>query len=189
MLQDQRDKKLQKKFSFRDIIKRQDERPGEQISPDFKVFDVKTPAAEAESPKEQLKKREEQLAEIDKKRAEEIIKKGRGSSVSSILDAQKQEEQQVESVLSEGLEDIYLKMDPATQQKFKEQGEDTARAINVLLHKTKVKVKEIVNLIIKWLKLIPGVNKFFVEQEAKIKADKLMAMKRKRDEEREHNVK
>jgi len=32
-------------------------------------------------------------------------------------------------------------------------------------------------LIKKWLLLIPGVNKYFLEQEAKIKADEIVKMK------------
>jgi hypothetical protein len=35
-------------------------------------------------------------------------------------------------------------------------------------------VKKILALIRDWLKLIPGVNRFFLEQEAKIKTDKIL---------------
>lgn len=87
--------------------------------------------------------------------------------------------QEVEEVLAEDLEDEYVKMTPKQQKKFKQEGEVTAIKINTLLQKTKTKVKKIIDLIRKWLQLIPGVNKFFIEQEAKIKADKLMDMKDK----------
>jgi hypothetical protein len=43
----------------------------------------------------------------------------------------------------------------------------------------KFKVKAIVDLIKKWLAIIPGVNKFFLEQEAKIKTDQIIALKQK----------
>ena len=42
----------------------------------------------------------------------------------------------------------------------------------------KVKVKEIVKLIIEWLKIIPGASRYFLEQEAKIKTDKILKLKK-----------
>jgi len=33
-----------------------------------------------------------------------------------------------------------------------------------------------------WLKILPGVNKFFLEQEAKIKTDKILALKNKNNQ-------
>ena len=38
----------------------------------------------------------------------------------------------------------------------------------------KVHSKKILKAIVGWLKMIPGVNKFFLEQEAKIKTDKIL---------------
>ena len=85
---------------------------------------------------------------------------------------------EIENVLSEGLEDIYLKMNPDKQLEFKRMGEQTARKINELIERGKAKVKKVIILIKKWLALIPGVNKFFLEQEAKIKADEIMKASR-----------
>ena len=45
------------------------------------------------------------------------------------------------------------------------------------MDKAKLKVKKVVNLIKKWLTMIPGVNKFFLEQEAKIKTDEIVKLK------------
>lgn len=86
-------------------------------------------------------------------------------------------EQQVESVLSEGLLATYRDLDPATKIRFKQVGEATARTISGLLRETKVQVKKIIDLLVSWLRIIPGVNAFFLEQEAKIKADKLLALR------------
>jgi hypothetical protein len=47
------------------------------------------------------------------------------------------------------------------------------------LGQTKIKVNKIIDLIRRWLKLIPGINKFFLEQEVKIKADKIIRLKDK----------
>ena len=80
----------------------------------------------------------------------------------------------VEKILEEDLYSFYYKMDPSFQARFKAQGEQTAREIERLLQKTKVKAKEILRLIIAWLKIIPGVNSFFIKQEAKIKTNKLL---------------
>ena len=85
---------------------------------------------------------------------------------------------EIESILSQGIENIYDGLSPEKQWEFKKKGEETALKISLLLQKTKVKVKNIIKLIKDWLKIIPGINKFFLEQEAKIKADKLLNLKK-----------
>lgn len=85
---------------------------------------------------------------------------------------------QVEGILAEGLEEAYQKLTPDKQLEFKQVGEVTASKIALLLKSAKVRVKEIFHLILKWLKVIPGLNKFFLEQEAKIKADRILALKK-----------
>jgi len=85
----------------------------------------------------------------------------------------------IDETLSEGLGNSYLAMNPAQQKTFKEKGEETVAKINTLLDQTKVKVNKIVSLIKKWLSLITGVNKFYLDQEAKIKADKILNLKDK----------
>lgn len=83
---------------------------------------------------------------------------------------------QVEDIMADGLQDAYQAMDPATQQHFKEVGETTAATIARMLEQSKVQVKKIVQLILAWLKIIPRSNPFYLEQEAKIKSDQLVAM-------------
>jgi len=82
--------------------------------------------------------------------------------------------QQIENILSEDLTDMFLKMSPQQQEEFRAKGEETASKIRVLMSSAKVNVKKILLLITDWLKMIPGVNKFFLEQEAKIKTDKIL---------------
>ena len=84
---------------------------------------------------------------------------------------------EVEHVLAQGLDETYRQLDPATQVKFKLAGEETATKISVLLGDVKDQTKKILQLIIVWLRIIPGVNQYFLEQEAKIKADKLLRLK------------
>lgn len=83
----------------------------------------------------------------------------------------------IESILEEDLGEIYNNLTPADQKIFKMKGEETTRSIFQLVYqKSKIKVKKIVKLIKLWLKSVPGINKFFLEQEAKIKADKIVAL-------------
>lgn len=81
---------------------------------------------------------------------------------------------EIEQILEEDLAEYYFQLPDESKIVFKETGEQTAKKINALLGETKVAVQKIVDLIRAWLGLLPGVNRFFVEQEAKIKADKIM---------------
>jgi len=101
------------------------------------------------------------------------------AGVGLMSEEEKKRQKQIEHIMAKDLEKIYLNLSPAKQKEFKIKGEQTAGEINKLLNKVKVKAKEIVRLIIKWLSLIPGVNKFFLEQEAKIKADEILRLKEK----------
>lgn len=82
----------------------------------------------------------------------------------------------VEKIMEEGLGDAYRELTPVQKQEFKLKGEETAYGIRQLLGATRVKVKSIFKLLVEWLKILPGVNRFFLEQEAKIKADKIMTL-------------
>lgn len=83
----------------------------------------------------------------------------------------------IEKVMEDGLGDAFLALTPIQKQEFKIKGEETAWQIRQLMKKTHVKIKEIFRLIYEWLKILPGINKFFLEQEAKIKADKILSLK------------
>jgi hypothetical protein len=83
---------------------------------------------------------------------------------------------QIENILSDGLGDIYKKMEPTAQFTFKQKGEEVSYKIENMLARGKARAKEILHLIKEWLKKIPGVNRFFLEQEAKIKTDRILGM-------------
>lgn len=87
----------------------------------------------------------------------------------------------IEKILSEDLVDIYQAMDESQKRIFKQKGEETASAIENLIQTAKATAKKIINLIREWLKLIPGVNKFFLEQETKIKTDKILEITKKKE--------
>jgi len=88
---------------------------------------------------------------------------------------------QIETILSEHLDDLFMNMSPQEQIMFKQKGEETATKVELLMREVKIKVKEVLNLIKNWLKIIPGVNKFFLEQEAKIKTDRILAIREKQN--------
>jgi hypothetical protein len=86
-------------------------------------------------------------------------------------------QKRVEQVLEEGLGDIYQKLDPATQAKFRHEGEVTAQRVTELLKQAAVKVVEVLRVIRRWLAMLPGVSDLFIESQAKLKAEKLMKLK------------
>lgn len=81
---------------------------------------------------------------------------------------------QVEALLSEGLQQLYLSLPEGRRTAFKQKGEHIANTITDMIVYGKAKVKEIWLLITSWLGTISGVNKYYVEQEIKIKTDRIM---------------
>ncbi len=84
---------------------------------------------------------------------------------------------QIEHIMEEGLQEAYKELSTVEQQNFKIKGEETAWEIRSILKVAKFKIKTIFRLLLEWLKLLPGVNRFFLEQEAKIKVDKIVSLK------------
>jgi len=84
---------------------------------------------------------------------------------------------QIEKIMEEDLGEAFNELTPIQKQEFKIKGEESAQKIRHLVKKTHIKVKNIFRLILEWLKMLPGVNKFFLEQEAKIKTDKIISLK------------
>lgn len=96
-----------------------------------------------------------------------------------LSDFQRQRRAAIDDILAAGLNEVFLQMKVSDQQAFQKKGEETVIKINELLSRAKLKVSKIIDLIRAWLKLIPGINKFFLEQEVKIKADKILKLKDK----------
>jgi hypothetical protein len=80
----------------------------------------------------------------------------------------------IENVLEENLGNFFANLKYQQQIEFKETGEAAALKIKTILHHGVYRIKDIVSIITNWLKSLPGINKFFLEQEAKIKADKII---------------
>ena len=85
----------------------------------------------------------------------------------------------IETILSEGMEEIYKNLPETLQKDFKKKGEETAQEIKNIISQTKIIVSKILVLIKNWLLMVPGVNKFFLEQKSKIKTGKILNLAEK----------
>lgn len=80
----------------------------------------------------------------------------------------------IEHILSDNLADAYLALPPEKRSAFKKRGEEIALKVKVMVDQGNIHIRKVLGWIRDWLRMIPGVNAFFLEQEAKIKADKLL---------------
>lgn len=133
---------------------------------------------------EQESTQEQRLEKVSEQ--EDVTKKQEGeqepivtptSQAEPVVSDKTETAKKIENVLAEDLDQLFLELDSEAQMAFKQGGEQAAQEIEGLLQKAKVKVKEIIEVIRKWLILLPGVNKFFIEKEAKIKAEKILKIK------------
>ncbi len=83
---------------------------------------------------------------------------------------------QVEEILEEDLGETYNSLPPELREKFKAQGEVVATSIQRMIGGAKVHAKKVLQLLVAWLRIIPHINRFFLEQEAKIKTDRIIAL-------------
>ncbi|MEK7183822.1 MAG: hypothetical protein AAB776_04280 [Patescibacteria group bacterium] len=81
---------------------------------------------------------------------------------------------QIEGILSENLGEIYSQLPEDKREAFRLKGEEVAGKIHEMMTTAKIKVHKILKLVSDWLGMIPGVNVYFLRQEAKLKLDKLM---------------
>lgn len=156
---------------------------GEQAEKILPNNSQETPAEkEAEHSIEATAEREREAAYGEQSVKQAVQAVNDAANISSIKDKQLKSETiiRVEKILEEGLDEDFSKMSADRKSLFKKQGEKTALSIVQLLSSAKNHANKIFDLIVKWLRLIPGINKFFLEQEAKIKADRLIAFSKER---------
>ena len=135
------------------------------------------PTVESEPAKELAVPSEKSVEQINSTAATTVVFTP-SDSVSPIIPADKSAmERAIDRVLEEDLGVIFWSMPEDDRQKFRESGEVAAAKIKTLLEQAAVKAIEIFNVIVAWLKTLPGVNSFFIEQEAKLKTDKIMKLK------------
>ena len=83
---------------------------------------------------------------------------------------------EVEKILEDGIGAFYASLPDEAKPAFKQKGEEAANEISEMVRTLSYKVKRLIGIISDWLKTIPGVNKYFLEQEAKIKADRIIEL-------------
>jgi len=159
------------------------EKSSEQMTPDLMVREISSVSEkEAQS---NIEAQQEKAREHVEKQAQEKLTavesdqqtRKMPSTVRAALSVVSQKSinlQKIERVMEENMETIFFKMDDAHRRMFKEEGERTARQIENVIAIGKSMAVKILELLKNWLRLIPGVNKFFLEQEAKIKTDKIL---------------
>jgi hypothetical protein len=81
---------------------------------------------------------------------------------------------EMEKILEDGLGEYVSSMPEEARVRFLYKGQETAQRLALMVQGVKVQAKKVVDLIRDWLLTIPGVSKFFLEQEAKIKTDRVL---------------
>ncbi|MEA3449973.1 MAG: hypothetical protein U9Q85_03305 [Patescibacteria group bacterium] len=89
----------------------------------------------------------------------------------------KKRRKKIEKIMSHDLKDRYLELSAEKQKEFKQKGEKAASKISNLIAEDKANLKKIVYLIKNWLRILPGIDSYFLEQEVKIKADEIIKLK------------
>ncbi|MFH1046876.1 MAG: hypothetical protein V1738_01110 [Patescibacteria group bacterium] len=84
----------------------------------------------------------------------------------------------VERELEDGLWDEYRELPIDLRSRFKAEGERIAQVVRDGIATGRLTARRVVEMITDWLKMIPHVNKWFLRQEAKIKADALLRVQR-----------
>lgn len=95
---------------------------------------------------------------------------------------------EVEKILEDGLGDYVEAMPAEARQRFLTKGRDVSTQIALMVRQFKVELRRTITLIRDWLLTIPGVNRYFLEQEAKIKTDRIISLARARKEDAERQV-
>ena len=127
-------------------------------------------------PEQEISKESEPIQESEDSIVQPTATPAKQQQEEAITPEEEEEIEEVEHILEEDLGDIYKEMDPKTKSDFERQGEITAKTIVSLLHKVRIRTRLIMKVISRWLNIIPGVNRNFVEQESKIKTDQIVDM-------------
>jgi hypothetical protein len=148
---------------------------------------IKPPEKEVIPPPEAIPEKKEKLEEI---KVEKEVKET-PSGISPIAPSEevtvlpKVEKSplliKIEEILSEDLDEIYNSLTAQQKIIFDTKKKETASKIEILIKKIKVNVKKILNLIkellFTLLKMIPGINKYFLIQQSKIKTQKILSLR------------
>ncbi len=84
----------------------------------------------------------------------------------------------VQKILEDGLEEAIVAMPEDAKQRFLQKGKEIGTIVSDMVRRYKVEVKRVLHMLKEWLTAIPGINKFFLEKEAKIKTDRILELER-----------
>lgn len=116
---------------------------------------------------------EEDPAEESPQQEQQPMGQSAGSSGAATTTQKDEVTIEVEKVLEEGLGEFYASLPPGAKTVFKKKGEEASSEISKMVQNLQLNFKRALQLVRDWLLTIPKVNKFFLEQEAKIKVDKI----------------
>jgi len=94
----------------------------------------------------------------------------------------------VEKILEEGLGDYVETMPEEARARFLAKGKEVSGVLAQMVRTFNVELRKAIALIRDWLLTIPGINRYFLEQDAKIKTDRIIELARTRKEEAEPKV-
>ncbi|MBU1629885.1 hypothetical protein KKD88_02295 [Patescibacteria group bacterium] len=80
----------------------------------------------------------------------------------------------IEKIMENDLGGLYAELPENAKPLFRKKGEEAAEEISGMVRNFKLKVSRILRLMRDWLLTIPKINRFFLEQEAKIKTDEIV---------------
>jgi hypothetical protein len=165
-----------------DDIRQKQEKPFLNHEQELKKEDFKAKLEIPSIPEQHETFEKKEAEDIDKeKEAEKEGELGQGSiaSISTQKQDQDEREKKIEKILEKDMDDVYLGLRSEKREEFKTAGEKTAKQINGMINNGKLKFKKVIALIKKWLLVVPGINRFFLEQEAKLKTDEIMKITEK----------
>ncbi|MFH1536833.1 MAG: hypothetical protein ABID45_02495 [Patescibacteria group bacterium] len=107
-----------------------------------------------------------------------VIKKSKGKKddIAPISTKKSPTRVEIEEIMQEDVRELYQMMNQEEQQMFKEKGVEVASKIEELVTGVKARARIVLKLLKSWLIIIPRVNKFFLEQESKKKAEEIMQL-------------
>ncbi len=82
----------------------------------------------------------------------------------------------IERIMEQSASEYYPGMPPRLQKKFSELGDRVSLKIEKLLLTKKNHIVDIAHILHEWLKLIPQASPYYLEQEAKIRADEMVRL-------------
>lgn len=137
-----------------------------------------------------IEKFERKMPEIKEEKGAIAQIKGKISKILPITQEEKEEALttkdeeliMIENILSKDTEKYYNQLAIFKQKEFQKKGEEIALKIKKILRQTKVRANEIFELVKNWLKILPKISTYFLDQEAKIKTDEILQMKREGQE-------